>query len=209
MKIFQFSGSFSEMELLNVAFTIDEQYLMSPAEINTDFILCAESTVRESGSVIPVGNVSIHSMKGTCSNVFEAALISKAISPKRPQVSQALSPAKRTKSEKPLFAKATQIVSPRVSCVADNVSRNSNANEGFGECVLAGEKFFMCASCSYKSKDKANMCRHVQCKHSENPPRFTCRTCTSAYTERNKLKNHYVKAHNLDPISAKAASDSC
>ena len=197
------------MDFVNVAFTIDEQYLISPAEINTDFILCAESTVREYGSTIAVGNVSIHSMKETSSDVFEAALISKAISPKRLQVSQAFSPAKRTKSEKPPSVKATQIVLPRVSSVPDNISRNVKANADFGECVLAGEKFFMCASCSYKSKDKANMCRHVQCKHSENPPRFTCRTCTSAYTERNKLKNHYVKAHNLDPISAKAASDSC
>ena len=108
------------MELLNVALTIDEQYLINATESTINFFVCKEATIPGFGTNITVGSLSVSSLVGSLSENFKDNEPKNTAS-KRPQVSQALSPAKRTKSEKPLFAKAAQIVSPHVSCVADNV----------------------------------------------------------------------------------------
>ena len=75
----------------------------------------------------------------------------------------------------------------------------------FAECVLAGEKVFMCAVCSYKAKFRGNMVRHVKLMHGES--KLKCSTCGNSFGEKYKLKLHYMKVHNLQESVAKAAAE--
>ena len=78
----------------------------------------------------------------------------------------------------------------------------------FAECIMNDEKFFMCAVCSYKSKDKRNMMRHTSTMHSDNPPSFNCTICSSSFKHKFHLKTHYMKKHNLLEHIARAACTS-
>ena len=81
-----------------------------------------------------------------------------------------------------------------------------DVSDMFAECILAGEKVFVCGVCNYKSNVKHNMRKHVECMHSDNPPCFRCSTCGTSFREKNKLKGHYMKTHNLEEPVAKAAA---
>ena len=65
----------------------------------------------------------------------------------------------------------------------------------------------MCAACTYRTKDKSNMKRHVEKYHMEHS--FTCQTCGVAFLARSELKMHYMKKHNLsETVAFAAANDS-
>ena len=79
--------------------------------------------------------------------------------------------------------------------------------EMFSESIFRGEKLFMCMVCSYKSKQKGSMLRHVQCVHSDNPPSFRCTMCGTCFKERGNLKSHYKGKHKMEDSIAKAAAN--
>ena len=77
----------------------------------------------------------------------------------------------------------------------------------WASCVLDGQKMFMCALCVYKTKNNSDIHRHCRTKHPQSMPCFKCRSCDFSTADRLKLKNHYMKSHNLDEMIAKAAVD--
>ena len=44
-------------------------------------------------------------------------------------------------------------------------------------------------------------------KHSEGLPSYKCSSCVFSSPEKAKLKNHYMKVHNLDEFAAKTVVD--
>ena len=197
------------MELLSIGLSIDQQQLVDAKNDHVNFLLCKEIGIPGPSSKISVGFLWLKSSLQT-NPPDESDCMAKWLTPpqKRPQITQSFpTPVKKKQIEKSDPSKVSSRNTSNLQKASTPVP-NVLASEGFGECILDGEKLFMCASCSYKSKERYNMIRHVQCKHSDNPPCFRCRTCGNAFKEKNKLKNHYMKVHNLDSIAAKAASDS-
>ena len=86
------------MELLNVALTIDEQYLINATESTINFFVSKEATIPGFGTNVIVGSLSVSSLVESFSENFKDNEPKNTAS-KRLQVSQALSPVKRTLSE--------------------------------------------------------------------------------------------------------------
>ena len=92
-----------------------------------------------------------------------------------------------------------------------HVPTQASANSGipddsFAECFLSGEKFFMCTQCTFKTRHRPSVNRHILCVHSITPPCFRCSTCGTSFKERFKLKCHYMKVHFLEEHVAKTAA---
>ena len=77
----------------------------------------------------------------------------------------------------------------------------------YSDCNIDGKKMFICALCSYRTNRKSNITRHVDSNHNQNRASYKCSTCTKKFLERNNLKNHYITAHKLAEVAAKAAAD--
>ena len=57
-----------------------------------------------------------------------------------------------------------------------------------------------------KLRDELSYCFNVG-KHGEGLPSYRCTSCAFSSPEKARLKNHYMKNHNLDETVAKAAAD--
>ena len=75
----------------------------------------------------------------------------------------------------------------------------------WASCVLDNVKMFMCALCAYKTKNNSDIHRHCRTKHPETLPQYRCSSCDFSTADKLKLKNHYMKSHNLAEIIAAAA----
>ena len=149
----------------------------------------------------------------TCFEDFSQTLLPKSVAPKRANNAiDAMSIApKRNKASytqkpppPPLNIPASVLRPPNLSGITWRSS--IDVSDMFAECILAGEKVFVCGVCNYKSRVRQNMRKHVACMHSDNPPCFRCSTCGNSFKEKNKLKLHYMKSHNLEEPVAKAAA---
>ena len=112
---------------------------------------------------------------------------------------------KRASSNRPNLHNLTPVSRPGNS-FSGTAKPSLDTSDMFAECILAGEKIFVCGVCNYKTKIRPNMRKHVECMHSDNPPCFRCSTCGSSFKEKSKLKGHYMKTHNLEEPVAKAAA---
>ena len=75
----------------------------------------------------------------------------------------------------------------------------------FAECVINGQKTYMCTLCTYKTTYNSAIHRHGRSAHGENLPSYKCGSCNFASPEKSRLKNHYMKSHNLTEVVAKGA----
>ena len=91
-------------------------------------------------------------------------------------------------------------------------SNNQITNQGqasaqhFREFTSEGEKFYFCDLCSYKTKDRGNVKKHINNKHNQNCVKYKCSMCGHEAKIRNNLKNHYMGVHKLPENVAKSAT---
>ena len=93
------------------------------------------------------------------------------------------------------------------SCQNSAKQITSSIENSFAECVLNGERVFLCAFCSYRCKHPSGVKRHISFMHDANAREYICLTCDWKSKEKYKLKLHYVKVHNLPEVAAKSAAD--
>ena len=126
------------------------------------------------------------------------------------------SPQKRSPSTNlPVKPKKQPSVSKQLDFTQNSTSASNGANgvspqpktQMFAECMINGQKTYMCTLCTYKTTYNSAIHRHGRSAHGDNLPSYKCSTCDFSTPEKAKLKHHYMKLHNLGEVIAKAAVD--
>ena len=201
----------SDMEMFQLELNVLPSYLA----VNDNQKIFFDLSQTLTPEMCSTGFVSLFKFQGTPNTCFSSAFSSYPKTLKRPADSSPVRkrPAKRIQAS-PLTqdvpCESSSFVDPSKDGSVPGVTSglqlpSQKLSDLFGECVAGGEKFLMCLNCSYKSKDRGNMTRHVQNQHGI-ARSYVCSTCGKSFRERNRLKVHYIKEHKLAEPIAKAAA---
>jgi KRAB domain-containing zinc finger protein len=66
---------------------------------------------------------------------------------------------------------------------------------------------FCCESCNFSSKSKQNLARHIQRKHSKNPPVFSCNKCPAKFAAKEYCTRHMRLVHTTGCVKCEVCGD--
>ncbi len=173
-----------EMETVRLSLNLEEDYILNAiAHQFYESDLFANNVVL--GTSVRIGSLTVS--PNTCHG-FQASV-------KRPATVKSATKAVAAKQPKTVANFAKVSTSPISKSSTYQLTATPNAFQTFTS--ESGGKMFFCDLCLYKSNQRGNIMRHYKVTHSQNCPKFKCSMCDVTLKEKNKLKPHYMKSHNL------------